>query len=92
MNTNETVYTINTLSRAHELAHGKSPEITKACEAKILELIATIKPDNTFTEEQLTSFGNYLLSPKRAESVSENNRGSVVGADVQNWKHLNQNK
>ena len=90
MNTNETVYTINALSRAHQLVQGNSPKITKACETKILELIATIEPVNP--EVALISFGNYLLSTGRAKITSEENRGIVTHADFENWKHLNQNK
>jgi len=39
------------------------------------------------TEEQLVSFGNYLLSKERNELVSEINKDKVTHADLENWKH-----
>jgi len=39
-----------------------------------------------YTEEDLTSFGNYLLSETRKDITSEVNRDKVTHADVANWK------
>lgn len=39
-------------------------------------------------EKDLVSFGNYLLSKERDETiVSEQNRGKVHQEDIENWKH-----
>ena len=39
-----------------------------------------------FNRKDLVSFGNYLLSPERNESVDELNKEHVTHADVENWK------
>lgn len=39
-----------------------------------------------FTEKDLVSFGNYLLSKERQESVSEENQNAVTDADLANWQ------
>lgn len=41
----------------------------------------------TFTEKQLVSFGNYLLSKTRKENTSKINRGNVTHADFENWRN-----
>lgn len=41
---------------------------------------------NWLTENELTSFGNYLLSNERAERISNINKGNVTHADYENWK------
>lgn len=38
-----------------------------------------------YNRKDLVSFGNYLLSDERNKLVSEENRGSVTHADVENW-------
>ena len=38
-----------------------------------------------YNEEDLTSFGNYLLSETRKDRTSEINRDNVTHADVANW-------
>lgn len=50
-----------------------------------------------FTEQQLVSFGNYLLSQKRAKTIKSAKGGvpasekrlSVCHADLENWKTTN---
>lgn len=39
-----------------------------------------------FTEKDLVSFGNFLLSKERQESVSTENQNAVTDADLANWK------
>lgn len=39
-----------------------------------------------FTEKDLVSFGNFLLSKERQESVSAENQNAVTDADLANWK------
>ena len=55
------------------------------------------KSDPTYTEKDITSFGNYLLSDKRKQSVfSSSNKEeaeeavkSVSHADYENWLYEN---
>lgn len=35
---------------------------------------------------ELTSFGNYLLSEERSNRISDINRNNVTHADYENWK------
>ncbi len=46
---------------------------------------ASSKP-KIYTEADLVSFGNYLLSVERFNSTSCVNRGNVTHADLANWK------
>jgi len=39
-----------------------------------------------YTEEDLTSFGNYLLSKTRKDRTSEVNHDKVTHADAANWR------
>jgi len=39
-----------------------------------------------YNKKDLVSFGNYLLSKERNESVDELNKDGVTHADVENWK------
>lgn len=39
-----------------------------------------------FTEKDLVSFGNFLLSKERQKSVSAENQNAVTDADLANWK------
>lgn len=39
--------------------------------------------------DELTSFGNYLLSKEREERISEINKRNVTYADYENWKVKN---
>lgn len=53
----------------------------------------TQQGEKTFTEEQLISFGYYLLSKQREETlVHIENKDKVTHADVQNWKYLESKK
>ena len=55
------------------------------------------KSEPTYTEKDITSFGNYLLSDRRKQSVfsspdkeeAEEAFKSVSHADYENWKHEN---
>ncbi|WP_435416285.1 hypothetical protein [Polaribacter aestuariivivens] len=38
--------------------------------------------------DELTSFGNYLLSKEREEIISDVNKRNVTHADYENWKHI----
>lgn len=49
------------------------------------EIKKTKKMEN-FTEKDLVSFGNFLLSKERQESVSIENQNAVTDADLANWK------
>jgi len=39
-----------------------------------------------YTEDQLTQFGNYLLSDERKKSIRKINQKIVCHADVENFK------
>ena len=55
------------------------------------------KSEPAYTEKDITSFGNYLLSDRRKQSVfsstdkeeAEEAFKSVSHADYENWKHEN---
>ena len=42
---------------------------------------------NHSEEKNIISFGNYLLSKERNDSVSEINKNNVTHADLENWKN-----
>lgn len=41
-----------------------------------------------YSEDDLTSFGSYLLSKERKERTSDVNQDKVTHADVLNWKDV----
>ena len=40
-----------------------------------------------YSEKDIVSFGNYLLSADRKKMVSKPSRGDVGHWDLENWKH-----
>lgn len=55
-----------------------------------VKAIDSAAPDEvkTLDEADLVSFGNYLLSQSRKESVSKHNRDAVHDADLCNWREI----
>jgi hypothetical protein len=48
------------------------------------------KWDDLYEEKDLVSFGNYLLSKERQDTIiNEENLDKVTDADLSNWKELN---
>ena len=45
--------------------------------------------DRIYLEDEVVSFGNYLLSKERSENTSIENQNIVTHADLENWKTLN---
>ncbi len=45
--------------------------------------------DRIYLEDEVVSFGNYLLSKERSENTSIENQNMVTHADLENWKTLN---
>ena len=45
-----------------------------------------------FNRKDLVSFGSYLLSEKRKSRIGELNQNNVTHADIENWKHEQENK
>jgi len=45
-----------------------------------------------YTDKQLVSFGNYLLSEKREGLTGYRNRRVVTHADTSNWEYEQQNQ
>jgi hypothetical protein len=48
---------------------------------------------NSYTQKQLVSFGNYLLSKERTDNINSMgchySLGGVYHCDLENWKHFN---
>ena len=45
--------------------------------------------DRIYLEDEVVSFGNYLLSKERSENTSIENQNIVTHADLENQKTLN---
>jgi hypothetical protein len=65
------------------------PIPVKSYKAKMVIGSETELPD-VYREKDLVSFGNYLLSQKRKDTIiNEENLDKVTDADLSNWKELN---
>lgn len=49
--------------------------------------------ERLYTEKELVSFGNYLLSKEREETIIHDRvKDKVTDADIANWKEKEDNK
>lgn len=59
---------------------------------KLKAIIAILRGENYYSEEQLVSFGNYLLSDERnSKLVTEVAKKYVGDWDLENWRNLRDN-